>query len=70
VSEALGTGLTWKTQPSPGVEATQDTLEGLQQRGLAEREDDGWRLTRAGASKCQRLEDLFDNSNGYGDYGF
>lgn len=70
VNEALGKGLTWKTYRSPGIEATEAALEGLERRGLAERIDDGWQLTKAGASQYQRLEDLFDNSNGYGDYGF
>ena len=70
VNEALAKGLTWKTYRSPGVEATQAVLEGLERQGLAELKDDGWQLTRAGASQYQRLEDLFDNSNGHGDYGF
>jgi hypothetical protein len=70
VNEALGKGLAWKTYRSPGVETTQAALEGLEQQGLAERKGDGWRLTKAGASQYQRLEDLFDNSNGHGDYGF
>lgn len=70
VNEALGKGATWKTYRSPGIEATQFALEGLEQRGLAESKDDGWQLTKAGASQYQRLEDLFDNSNGHGDYGF
>lgn len=70
VNEALGKGLTWKSYRSPGVEPTQAALEGLVQQGLAERKGDGWQLTKAGASQYQRLEDLFDNSNGYGDYGF
>ncbi|MGD9736973.1 MAG: hypothetical protein AB7V58_15420 [Solirubrobacterales bacterium] len=70
VDEALGKGATWKPYRSPGIEATEAALEGLEQRGLVEREGDGWRLTRAGASQYQRLEDHFENSNGYGDYGF
>lgn len=70
VNDALGKGLTWKKYRSPGVEATQAALEGLENQGLAERKGDGWQLTRAGASQYQRLEDLFDNSNGHGNYGF
>jgi len=70
VNEALGKGLTWKTYRSPGIEATETALEGLERQGLAERTGNGWKLSKTGASQYQRLEDLFDNSNGYGDYGF
>jgi hypothetical protein len=70
VDESLAKGSTWKSYSSPGVAATEEVLEDLENRGLATREGDGWMLTKTGARQYQRLEDLFDNSNGYGDYGF
>lgn len=70
VNEALGRGLTWKTYHSPGIEVTEAALKGLEEQGLAESVEGGWQLTKAGTAHYQRLEDLFDNSNGYGDYGF
>ncbi len=70
VNEALGKGQTFKHYYSPGAKATLEELEGLERQGLAKRADAGWLLTRAGRSRYQRLEDLFDNSSGHGDYGF
>lgn len=70
VNEALAAGLTWKQYRSPGFEPTQAELEALERQGLVKRKDDGWLLTKAGNGQYQRLEDLFDNSNGHGNYGF
>lgn len=54
---------------SPGPEATLEALQVLERRGLAEEQDGKWRQTRAGAAEDTRLEDAFDNSGGYGNYG-
>lgn len=71
MNEALAHGRTWNHKyRSPGIEETQRQLESLERSGLARREGEGWVLTAAGDEKCARLEDMFDSSNGYGDYGF
>jgi hypothetical protein len=70
VNDALKQGATWTSYRSPGVNVTLAELKRLAARGLARETDRGWLLTDAGNAEWNRLETLFDNSNGYGDYGF
>ena len=69
VNEALGQTRGVKPVRSPGVEETEKGLRRLQKRGLVEEVSGRWRQTPAGAAEDSRLESLFDNSGGYGDYG-
>lgn len=70
LDEALGSGVTWQKYVSPGVGEIKTTLKRLETRGLVEHADGLWTLSEDGAAHYRILEDRFDNSNGYGDYGF
>lgn len=70
LDEALDSGVTWQNYTSPGVEEIETTLKRLEIRGLVEQTDGLWTLTDDGTAHYNILEDRFDNSNGYGDYGF
>lgn len=70
LDEALGSGVTWNNYVSPGVDEIEKTLKRLESRGLVEQVEDLWKLTDEGSTHYRILEDRFDNSNGYGDYGF
>ncbi|HEU5063771.1 MAG TPA: hypothetical protein VFT79_11565 [Solirubrobacterales bacterium] len=69
MNEALGQTRGVKPVKSPGMTETEETLRRLQRRGLVEEVDGRWRQTPAGAAEDSRIEKLFDNSGGYGDYG-
>ena len=69
IDRALGQSRGMQAARSPGPEATLEALQTLERRGLAEEQDGKWRQTQAGAAEDTRLEDAFDNSGGYGNYG-